>query len=102
MVSAFLFPHSGSQDNAACKPLGFANCIPATRAGRLLCPETTQIIIKPHFSGCSSARCSAARVLQLGTDRTSNNKKTRKVMNTLELKGNWNIAKGKLKQKYAQ
>jgi uncharacterized protein YjbJ (UPF0337 family) len=23
-------------------------------------------------------------------------------MNTLELKGNWNIAKGKLKQKYAQ
>jgi uncharacterized protein YjbJ (UPF0337 family) len=24
------------------------------------------------------------------------------VMNTLEIKGNWNIAKGKLKQKYAQ
>jgi uncharacterized protein YjbJ (UPF0337 family) len=24
------------------------------------------------------------------------------VMNSLELKGNWNIAKGKLKQKYAQ
>ena len=23
-------------------------------------------------------------------------------MNTLEIKGNWNIAKGKLKQKYAQ
>ena len=23
-------------------------------------------------------------------------------MNTLQLKGNWNIAKGKLKQKYAQ
>ncbi len=23
-------------------------------------------------------------------------------MNTLEMKGNWNIAKGKLKQKYAQ
>jgi uncharacterized protein YjbJ (UPF0337 family) len=23
-------------------------------------------------------------------------------MNTLELKGNWNVAKGKLKQKYAQ
>jgi uncharacterized protein YjbJ (UPF0337 family) len=25
-----------------------------------------------------------------------------KVMNTLEMKGNWNIAKGKLKQKFAQ
>ena len=25
-----------------------------------------------------------------------------KLMNTLELKGNWNIAKGKLKQKFAQ
>jgi uncharacterized protein YjbJ (UPF0337 family) len=24
------------------------------------------------------------------------------VMNTLEMKGNWNIAKGKLKQKYAK
>ena len=24
------------------------------------------------------------------------------VMNTLEIKGNWNIAKGKLKQKYAK
>jgi uncharacterized protein YjbJ (UPF0337 family) len=23
-------------------------------------------------------------------------------MNTLEMKGNWNVAKGKLKQKYAQ
>jgi uncharacterized protein YjbJ (UPF0337 family) len=26
----------------------------------------------------------------------------RKVMNTLQVKGNWNVAKGKLKQKYAQ
>lgn len=25
-----------------------------------------------------------------------------KIMNTLELKGNWNITKGKLKQKFAQ
>jgi len=25
-----------------------------------------------------------------------------KVMNTLQVKGNWNIAKGKLKQKFAQ
>lgn len=25
-----------------------------------------------------------------------------KIMNTLQLKGNWNIMKGKLKQKYAQ
>jgi uncharacterized protein YjbJ (UPF0337 family) len=28
--------------------------------------------------------------------------KTHKIMNTLHLKGDWNIAKGKLKQKYAQ
>jgi uncharacterized protein YjbJ (UPF0337 family) len=43
--------------------------------------------------------------MALATDFLENkqvNHKHRKLMNTLELKGNWNIAKGKLKQKYAQ
>lgn len=34
---------------------------------------------------------------------TINNQRTENIsMNTLELKGNWNIAKGKLKQRFAQ
>lgn len=49
---------------------------------------------------------SVARLLQNDwamRERTQNiNNNKLKIMSTLEMKGAWNIAKGKLKQKYAQ
>lgn len=34
--------------------------------------------------------------------RTDHEPKSKRLMNKLEIKGNWNIAKGKLKQKWGQ
>jgi uncharacterized protein YjbJ (UPF0337 family) len=45
----------------------------------------------------------SAWVLRLVTHKQIKQIRTKeKHMNTLEMKGNWNIAKGKMKQKYAQ
>jgi uncharacterized protein YjbJ (UPF0337 family) len=38
----------------------------------------------------------------LATRETTQEQQRTKLMSTLEMKGNWNIAKGKLKQKFAQ
>ena len=35
-------------------------------------------------------------------ERSKRKRKMKGAMNTLQLKGNWNVAKGKLKQKFAQ
>jgi uncharacterized protein YjbJ (UPF0337 family) len=43
----------------------------------------------------------AARLLQVRLDRKRQRTKPNRLMNTLQFKGNWNIAKGKLKKKYA-
>jgi uncharacterized protein YjbJ (UPF0337 family) len=47
-----------------------------------------------------------ARLLQPISSKQQSNKRNTNyiinIMNTLEMKGNWNIAKGKLKQKYAK
>jgi uncharacterized protein YjbJ (UPF0337 family) len=58
---------------------------------RTIAPEHQGV--NPRHGSCSSKYRQQNKTKQ---------RKTHNIMNTLELKGNWNIAKGKLKQKYAQ
>ena len=73
----------------------------AFQAGEFPDQENDTVAAQPiRQAGCSAGK-HRGRIVALGLIEAIE-PQPRQPMNTLEIKGNWNIAKGKLKQKWGQ